>query len=144
MDNWKDYKFRGKSESDGTWCYGMLQHQTIHTRHSLDQINPLICNAAHDNIRVLPETVGMYSGLPDIHGKPIHGDDILESQVGDKNRWIVSFEDGGFIISLIGHPCPQKKRHLANGTDDLCKDNIHFYALAIIGNIHDNPEVLRV
>ena len=88
-----------------------------------------------------PLTVGQYTGLKDKKGKRIFEGDVLESQIGDRHRWIVSYIDGGFEIAQMG--IKPKKRKLQSNTDTLCADNIAFYDLVVVGNIHDNPELLE-
>ena len=69
------------------------------------------------------ETVGQYTGLKDKNGKRIFEGDILSFRAGRTH--VVRFEDGAFILEDSAIPIP--------------------FAIKseIIGNVHDNPELLK-
>ena len=136
---WQHFKFRGIREDTGAWCYGLLSYRTTTTR-GIPEETPLISGYLGDQ-PVKPETVGLCSQLTDIRGDMIFDGDILESQVGDKHRWVVSFEDGGFLITKAGSKSKSpKKRKDLDDVDYLCEDNIGFYALLRVGTIHDTED----
>ena len=70
-----------------------------------------------------PETIGQFTGLTDKNGKKIYEGDILALRT--KRPHIVKFEDGGFV--LTGTAIPIR----------------HADKFEVIGNIHDNPELLE-
>lgn len=93
---------------------------------------------------VLPETVGQFAGLEDSNGRKIFEGDIVESRASenkeDWKRWQVIFYDGSYCFER-DNPHKRKHKHEQNL---LSEDEIELYGLVVVGNIHDNPELLEV
>lgn len=122
-------KFRGKRAINGEWCYGsLLQGINNHT---------LIYDASISCIHeVDPETVGQFTGLHDAKGKEIYEGDIIKE---DKDPTIMEivFRDGIFFAS-IGNTRGENPYMNCALRVILDRRKTH-----IIGNIHDNPELLK-
>ena len=133
----REILFRGKRVDNGEWVYGWYA--------------PLVCNdkTVISYIRdkngtdkeVIPETVGQYTGLTDKNGKKIFEGDIVSYEdcpASDYyretiiiNRGVIEFSDGAFYATE--RETVDMDDLIYNGTMD-CE---------VIGNIHDNPELLE-
>ena len=128
--------FRGKRKLGNEWIEGSL-----HTEKFADDEEYLCCEI--NQCDVYPETVGQYTGLLDKNGNRIFEGDIVESRASDNKedwkRWIVTFYDGSFCFE---REISRKRKH-KHEQNLLCVDEVKLYGLAVIGNIHDNPEFLK-
>ena len=151
----REILFRGKRIDNGKWVSGSL-----FTRITNCYILPLpIATEAH-KVEVDPETVGQYTGLTDENGKKIFEGDIFKfpdevwesyytSCGTEYNSWeienfgVVGFcEDRGsfeFVQYKFNENSVEADLH-ENRTMEFC-DFVR--GLEIIGNIHDNPELLK-
>jgi uncharacterized phage protein (TIGR01671 family) len=121
--------FRGKTK-DGKWVYGDL----------VTQQNICIANTWHEVIRVKDETVGQYTGRTDKNGTKIFEGDIVKingwwNAAGpagyNENQTVVEFNDEfcGFN-PMCDYDCDCGVYHPANECE-------------VIGNVWDNPELLK-
>ena len=119
----REIKFRGKRLDNGEWVYGGIIF--------IDGGKPhIFCN--YGGVEVDPATVGQYTGLKDKNGKEIYEGDIIGGSNGSINGWEWPFkseikwndEECGFNTPNWGY-----------------MDSTHYYN--VLGNIHDNPELLK-
>lgn len=111
----RQIKFRGKSLNTGAWVYGDLQHKGKRTFVEYE---------------VAPETVGQYTGMNDKHGEYIYEGDIVLCKFGYcGNPRMFAHEDK--VVVKWGRAA----------YDSLNSSDIYEYE--IIGNIYDNPELLK-
>ena len=116
-------KFRGKSKRDGKWFYGNLFDKDINGRTHVGTTTRCCLD-------IDPETVGQFTGLHDKNGKEIYEGDIMNGPKG---------EDVGVVewnSILCQFHLLWQNRHTVS---DLFMVN---NGSLIIGNIHDNPELL--
>ena len=117
----REILFRGKTITD-VWVYGDLlnggydYHAAIREKHDKAVA------------RVFPETVGQFTCLTDKNGKKIFEGDIVKNDYGYIGQivfkacsYYIEWKSGNFTIDLYV---------MAN-------------SLEVIGNIHDNPELLE-
>ena len=126
----REILFRGKRVDNGEWVYGFyVVLKLVH----YDKKEHLITDKdTGRSYEIDPATIGQYTGLKDKkNGKRIFEGDILEVNygkiyVGAKGR--VRFDAGVYMLEGI------------SGVLSLCA-----YApyCEVIGNIHDNPELLK-
>lgn len=141
--------YRGKRCSDGKWVYGFyVESKTSwmgHKPHKSWIVSDAISNGGFFNIlgryAVKDDSVGQFTGMKDKHGKKVFEGDIVEvydftSVYASKYRgvvkmyrssWCVEYEDS--IFDMIAHP-------------KLFFDDFADRKTEVIGNIHDNPELL--
>ena len=136
----REILFRGKRTDYGTWvCGSLLCFKDGDMFICCEDYIPDIQN----KYQVDPSTVGQYTGVPDKHGVKIFEGDIVESRASEVReewkRWAVVWEDGGFEFV---RDVSQRKKH-KHEANTLCSDEIELYGLAVVGNIYDNPEMLK-
>ena len=123
----REIKFRGKSKDNGKWLYGNLQ---VPGKPGVEYFmwDEELCQRA-----VNPETIGQYTGLKDCNGKEIYEGDIVT--ISNNLKAVIIWFNGSFRFK-----------------DELsCKvtyfDDIGVimrdYDVCVVGNIFDNPEMMK-
>lgn len=124
----REIKFRGKRLINGEWAYGSL----------LIQGSGRMCiyDATQCMREVQPDTIGQFTEIHDAQGKEIYEGDIIKE---DKDPTIMEivFRDGIFFAS-IGNTRGENPYMNCALRVILDRRKTH-----IIGNIHDNPELLK-
>ena len=133
----REILFRGKRTDNGEWVYGDLIRDCI-CNTTVQYIGYYLYGEVADTenddvVSVIPETVGQYTGLKDKNGKKIFEGDILDYF---DTLYIVSWSDN--LLTYIVTSADEKKEYLFY----LNKANMD--CVYIVGNIHDNPELLEV
>ena len=115
-------KFRGK-RPDGSWNYG----RSIRFKQNGEVY---IQGASVD-----PQTVGQFTGLRDSHGRDIYDGDIIKITGSNEAKHVaysdkeaafgIQYSDGDFFAFAFD----------ISGISEDCYE--------VIGNIHDNPELLK-
>lgn len=132
----REILFRGKTEK-GEWLYGFYHNETSIESSSSDRkiTRHHIYTQDFDKF-VMPETIGQFTGSTDKNGKKIFEGDIVKYffgyENGKENREILLVVWDKEYCKFMLEEQRTKQRI------DLCE----FEKTEIIGNIHDNPELL--
>ena len=138
----REILFRGKRVDNGEWETGFLVIERYQTSEERFYITDKMTG---HHTPILPKTVGQYTGLTDKNGKKIFEGDIAKAiqteydEDKEKEPFVFEvivemiFEDGCFGLMA---------KHFVDFYAPMWKeDNVE---LEVIGNIHDNSELLEV
>ena len=134
----REILFRGKTVKE-EWVYGLLSHVGNAWYISNKAGTPLA-------YEVIPSTVGQYTGLTGKNGNKIFEGDIIVTETRTE-RYVGVVKYGDFIPTLYAKSIYQTMMikgfyvELVSGEQLVIPSNIN---VKIIGNIHDNPELLEV
>lgn len=146
----REILFRGKRTDNGEWIFGDLFHRNEEV---------LINNFSQGfNISVIPETAGEFTGLLDKNGKRIFEGDILKCHDNPKDLVKVVFDEFGVVDTdtecpvdtVIGWHYEVIPTDELSTVEPFClsmpltNSYIKYCHMEVIGNIHDNPELLEV
>lgn len=127
----REIKFRGKRTENLMWIEGgYVEWVDIHDHRMFHIISR---NGYHND--VIPETVGQFTGLLDKNGKEVYeGDIIFESTDGINTGWEIRYD-----VSLSQY----RAENISDERDDIQLNAVWLDRSEIIGNIHDNPELIH-
>ena len=124
----REILFRGKRTDDGEWIQGMPCATEKSGIYAIQTLQGGIFD-------IIPETVGQYTGMTDKNGKKIFEGDILDTP----DRLVV-------VTWLAGNA--QFDCEFIKYAHDIMITNFkgicprYFCMYEVIGNIHDNPELI--
>ena len=139
----REILFRGKRIDNGEWVYGHIYTQ-VDLPDTIEEewywyIKP-IGSESWVSYRVDPYTVGQYTGLKDKNGERIFEGDVCRFREWSKGEmcWVgkVHWEHQQFMIS--GGPNKECETMF-----ELCMSRFIPENIEVIGNIQDNPELLK-
>ena len=131
----REILFRSKRADTGEWIYGDVQQNVDAVK--IREQEPNIQHVARSFV-VIPETVGQYTGMKDKNGRRIFEGDVLQCEIDGEvditENYLVIWDtdDARFALEVY-----------KNGK--LCFIDDEFQPIScffIIGNIHDNPDLL--
>lgn len=123
----REIKFRGH---DGTaWRYGDLIHDSCNG-HNLFFIDDNVERTRHS---VKQDTVGQFTGHYDVMGNDIYEGDIVSGYF-EEDEWPaeVYWDEVTASFALNGQ------------CSHICFDEMGGLEITVIGNVHDNPDLLEV
>lgn len=128
----REILFRGKRTDTGEWVYGNLLIKSNDTE--TDYLYKIVPISMHEEVSpfvfVIPETVGQYTGLKGSDSKRIYEGDIIRKGL---ECFVVKWNSNHCRWGLF-----DKYDFEVSGFNEHTKNY-----LEIIGNIHDNPELLK-
>jgi hypothetical protein len=151
----REIRFRG-CDKNGKWYYSLLLY-----KESRSLVPEIVISYTEKvglntfNMKVLPDTIGQFTGLKDAKGKDIYEGDILRLTIPDGSirhfvvEWATEdrklmplsrFEHDGNDIRISGWCFNWNGHRLYPTVIDGIPDN---EVMTIVGNIHDNPELLK-
>ena len=126
----REILFRGKRIEDKEWVYGTYM---AHDRDGHAIFNRNFGDGTLQGFEVIPETVGQYTGLDDKNGVKVFEGDIVREHAND---YTPIYQNGIYMaynVDKINDPYVSTQFNVIwrNGCE-------------VIGNIHDNPELMEV
>lgn len=119
----REIKFRGKYIKDKSWIYGGYGYLRKSKKHYITSQRAFF--------RVIPETVGQFTGLEDAEDNEIFEGDFIQNTAHEELIYKIEWR----IDCWVG---------VDKFDDDfLLGDLLDAAPLEAIGNIHDNPELVK-
>lgn len=142
----REILFRGKRVDNGEWvfgsyafeprrkgAFGQIISDLDHERHYI------VSKKNYEYWEIIPETVGQFTGMYDRNGKKIFEGDIVKTYF---ESYTHSWEEVGVVTEFCGAygiESADGKRFRA-----FINESVYTRSHEVIGNIHDNPELLEV
>lgn len=143
----REILFRGKRVDTGEWVYGSFVPDLLEVFNGFEELDGFIkpFEKTPDKRRMVEverSTVGQYTGLTDRNGVKIFEGGILHfintyRNVNHEWHCTVEFVDGAFVCRYI-----ESEGHLGE-YNYFTSWNVPLVQWDVIGNIHDNPELLQ-
>lgn len=128
--------------SKTTYCFKEdYEANPDNTEHYIvfDQMTDWGLPNRHLQADILPETAGQYTGLTDKNNKRIFEGDIVVCSQAIQGNFIDEHVETGYVEMKHG----AFGLHRKQGYYRPFKDWLEDYEYEVIGNIHDNPELLK-
>lgn len=130
----REILFKGKRTDNGEWVEGFYSNELYANKHYISAWY-YGSYAELQKFEVDPETVGQFVGDNDVNNKKVFEGDIIAENVY-RNRYVVIFKENAFCYAINNK----------GGYWEAFADGEYGMTLAdfeVIGNIHDNPELLE-
>ena len=165
----REILFRGKQTGKDKWSYGVpvkgtnIDESEMLIIESVFKCDEYACRGC-DFEPVIPSTIGQYTGMTDKNGKKIFEGDIvaidhtirtyrwdeIPETYKPRRSYAVAWNENLDELNYKRNYAVEWKENdarwiLRNGSDqhNLKETFLYFHNGVIIGNIHDNPELLK-
>lgn len=150
----REILFRGKRTDNGEWLYGAFSPDVReiegYGKHIggeklfLDGFIRRYNKETHhmETIEVYRDTVGQFTGMTDKNGKRIFEDDIMiyvDPDEGVDENEVIIVRKPEWTTAFMGETI-----HKGESIGFSCIDDSYCGYMEVIGNIHDNKELLEV
>ena len=133
----REILFRGKRLDNGEWVEGDLVHSVYKVGDTC--VGKFGCTLGMH--QVAPSTVGQYTGLKDKNGKRIFEGDIVAQNWYDYDE---PRDDSFGKVVFCEYDCSFSVMDVnKDGFMPLGRCGSYHWEVEVIGNIHDNPELLK-
>ena len=138
----REILFRGKRKDDGKWIEGSL------ITYPSGNMRIAVTTSSHESQVlygllefIIPETVGQYTGATDKTGKKMFEGDIVKLQSNHTSYYIVELYKYQWIFRYINRKTEYYQFDTVD--DNFGMKNGISENVEIIGNIHDDPDLLE-
>ena len=142
----REILFRGKRIDNGEWVYGSFCMDAIEQFNGLCGVDGFIrlydkAKGKMQTYEVDRETVGQYTGLMDKNGKRIFEGDIVAQNWYDYDE---PRDDSFGKVVFCEYDCSFSVMDVnKDGFMPLGRCGSYHWEVEVIGNVHDNPELLE-
>lgn len=149
----REIKFRAKRVDNGEWVYGNYC-QSMSSPNAIQELD-YYGNCEGKLFEIDRNTLCQYTGLEDKNGKEVYEGDIVKTKYIEKRDFqgvkynnemefveLVIFKDQAFQLE-INNDGIKMYRYLNLGKDARTYGDIKLREIEVIGNIYDNPELLK-
>lgn len=157
----REIKFRGKRIDNGEWVYGYYVVSSVYNHDDVfvRWIHEII-NTEGQRFEIQTETVGQYTGLKDKNGNEVYEGDVVKFKEGEQGKEDSFYERRSVVYGLRGgfeiagkpaqdyYTCEDGviiRNYMWHSPRHFTTPEMYFEIkeVEVIGNIHDNPELLE-